>query len=82
MFNFIEKSAYVLAGSANGSPITTTLVIMLFYIMFNVLEALIEKVIFGEMFVHILDPVFGAMFIGYAGYAVMACALFNSAKGN
>ncbi|HUH57658.1 MAG TPA: hypothetical protein VL020_03990 [Pseudomonadales bacterium] len=81
MFDFIEKSASILAESSNGSPITTTLVIMLFYIMFNVLEASIEKVIFGERFVHILDPVFGAMFIAYAGYAVMACAFFNSTDG-
>ena len=82
MFNFIEESAYVLAESANGNPITTTLVIMLFYIMFNVLEATIEKVLFGERFEHFLDPFFALMFIAYAAYAVMACAFFNSAKGN
>ena len=81
MFNFIEKSAMTLAESANGSPITTTLVIMLFYIMFNVLEASIEKVFFGERFEHLLDPFFALMFIAYAGYAVMACAFFNSSKG-
>lgn len=82
MFNFIEKSAMLLAESSNGNPITTILVIMLFYIMFNVLEASIEKVIFGERFEHFMDPVFGAMFIAYAGFAVMHCAFFNSAKGN
>lgn len=81
MFNFIEKSAAALAESANGSPITTTLVIMLFYIMFNMLEASIEKVFFGERFEHFLDPIFGAIFIAYAGYAVMACAFFNSTNG-
>lgn len=81
MFNFIEKSAATLAESANGNPIITTLVIMLFYIMFNVLEATIEEAIFGERFAHFLDPFFALMFIAYAGYAVVACAVFNSTNG-
>lgn len=81
MFNFIEKSAHVLAESANGDPIIAIIIIMLFYIMFYVLEASIEKVIFGERFEHFLDPIFGAMFIAYAGYAVAACAFFNSTNG-
>jgi succinate dehydrogenase/fumarate reductase cytochrome b subunit len=69
-----------LAKSANGNPVITTVVIILFYLFFNILEAIIEKLIFGERFEHWLDPIFVAGFIAYAAYAVMTCAVFNSER--
>lgn len=77
----IHKSAMTLAASADGSPVSTTIVVLLFYLMFTILEAGTEKLIFGERFAHWLDPLFASAFIAYAAYAVYACALYNSAKG-
>jgi hypothetical protein len=50
---------------------------MMFFSMFNFLEAVIEEVFFGERFVHILDPFFILLFIVYAAYVVWWCACLN-----
>ena len=78
MTEIIERSALALAGASNGSPITTTIVVLLFYLFFNLLEAMLEKLIYGERFEHWLDPIFITVFIAYSAYAVYACALHNS----
>lgn len=75
---YLEKSVLVLARAAGGSPITTTIVVFLFYIQFNLLEASLEKLIFGARFEHWLDPLFCGVFIAYSAYAVWGCALHNS----
>ncbi len=78
--NKIQQATYRLAQACEGSPISTTVVVMLFFVMFNVLEATVEKLVFGERFEHFLDPIFGLAFIGYSAYAVYWCAVFNSEK--
>jgi hypothetical protein len=80
--NNIQRITYRLAQACDGSPVSTTVVVMLFYVMFNVLEATIETLIFGERFEHFLDPIFILAFIGYSAYAVYWCAVFNSNKKN
>lgn len=75
---WIKESAMALAAASDGSPVMSTLTVMLFYVMFNLVEAQIEKVFFGERFEHWLDPIFGLAFISYSAYAVWACAKFNS----
>ena len=74
----IAKSTTVVAKSADGNPVIAVLVVMFFYIMLNTAMASIEKLVFGERFVHYLDPLIGCAFIAYAAYVVYACAVFNS----
>jgi len=78
--NKIQQATYRLAQACEGSPISSTVVVMLFFLMFNMVEANIEKLIFGERFEHFLDPIFALAFIGYSAYAVYWCAVFNSTK--
>lgn len=66
------------ARSAKGNPITSTALVILFYLMFSVVEATVERLLFGERFEHWLDPFFGAAFMAYAAYCVFCCAVFNS----
>lgn len=80
MIELIEKSAKILAESANGNPIVTTILIFFMYCGFNSLEVLVEKLLFGERFEHWLDVVFIGAFISYSAYVVYACALFNSGR--
>ncbi|MFK7161895.1 hypothetical protein V6U78_12715 [Marinospirillum sp. MEB164] len=80
MMRTIEKSAMTLARAADGNPIITTVVTILFFLGFNILEGQIELLIWGERFPHWLDPIFIVGFMAYAAYSVYACAVFNSAK--
>ena len=76
--NIIQTATFTLAKACDGNPVITTVVIMLFYILFNLFEAQVERLIFGERFEHFLDLIFVLAFIAYAGYAVVICAIFNS----
>jgi len=78
--NKLEKSTLALARASKGNPVISTATILLFYVMFNLLEAGIERLIFGERFEHWLDPFFIMLFISYSAYAVWWCAIFNSSK--
>jgi hypothetical protein len=79
--NWFQSATFHLAAASGGNPVLSTITIMLFYICFNLVEAQIERLIFGERFEHMLDPIFGACFIAYAAYAVYYCAIFNGSKG-
>jgi hypothetical protein len=76
----LGESANVLAHSTEGNPVNSTLVVMLFWLMFCVFEAGLERLIFGERFEHWLDPLFALAFMGYAAYSVWFCALYNARK--
>ncbi len=69
-----------LAKASNGNPVISTATIMLFFVMFNLLEGQIERLIFGERFEHWLDPVFMCGFIAYSAYAVWMCDAYNIAR--
>lgn len=75
---FLQKSSMTLAKSCQGNPVLSTATVMLFFVMFNLVLASLEKLIFGERFEHWLDPFFASAFIAYAAYGVWACAVFNS----
>ncbi len=79
--NRLERYTLALARAANGNPIITTITVMLFYVMFNVLEAGIETLLFGDLLHHWLDPIYQLGFIAYAAYAVYGCAVYNHNKG-
>ena len=76
----LQKMTLALAKASNGNPVISTATVMLFFVMFNMLEAGIEKLIFGERFEHWLDPFFMLAFIAYSAYAVWWCAVFNGSK--
>lgn len=78
MIEFIKDSGDKLAQASNGNPVISVIVVGFFYVWFNMLLALVEKLAFGERFEHWLDPVFGFFFICYAGYSVVACAYHNT----
>lgn len=68
--------------ACNLNPLLSTLTICLFYIMFDLVLASIEIIIFGERFVHVLDVVFQLMFIFYAAYSVYICAYFKDVSNH
>lgn len=78
--NQLQKATTALAASCEGSPIVTTIVVCLFYIMFSILEATVEMVIWGGRFTHWLDIPFQLIAICYAAYAVYYCAIYNSQR--
>jgi len=80
--NKFRWATMVLAKSCDGNPVLTTVTVMLFYVMFNIVMASIERLIFGDRFEHWLDPVFMCAWIAYSAYAVYWCAIFNESKGN
>lgn len=76
--NPLQIATYRLAQACNGNPVSSTVVVSMFAIAFNLVEAQVERLLFGAPFAHALDPVIGIGFIGYAAYAVYWCAVFNS----
>ena len=76
--NIIQRATFRLAQAAKGNPITTTFVVLLFYMLFNFLFYVVEKLFFGAPFVHFMDIVLSMSAITYAAYAVFWCAIFNS----
>lgn len=78
---WICQSGFSLARASNKNPIVATITVMLFYLAFNLLEATVEKLIFGHRFEHWLDPIFMLGFIGYAGLAVSCCATLREREG-
>ena len=78
--NILQKTTLALARASNGNPVISTVTVILFFLMFNLLEAMTEKLIFGDRFEHWLDPFFIMVFIAYSAYAVWWCAVFNGSK--
>jgi len=78
--NKLEQAAFALAKASKGNPVISTVTILLFFLMFNLLEAGVERLIFGERFEHWIDPIFTIVFISYSAYAVWWCAIFNGSE--
>ena len=78
--NKLEQATFALAKASKGNPVISTATILLFFLMFNLLEAGVEQLVFGERFGHWIDPFFIMAFISYSAYAVWWCAIFNSSK--
>jgi hypothetical protein len=75
---YIYESSMILAKAANGNPVVSTVTVMLFYLIFNTIEANIEALLFGERFEHWADVVFQLAFIAYAALSVCTCAIHNA----
>lgn len=80
--NKLQLATYRLAQASDGNPATTTVVVMLFFVMFNIFESSLEVAIFGNRFEHLFDPFFQLAFICYSAYAVYWCAVFNKSKSS
>jgi ABC-type transport system involved in Fe-S cluster assembly fused permease/ATPase subunit len=78
--NIIHESAMTIARSAGGNPITATLVVILFVLGIQMIEVIVERLIWGERFEHWLDVVILVASMAYAAYVVYACALHNSGR--
>lgn len=78
--NTLQAATFRFAQACDGDPVKSTFTVILFWICFNVLERSIEELIWGKGFLHILDPFFASVIIGYAAYAVYYCAIFNYHK--
>jgi len=78
--NMMKMATLKLATACDGSPLLTTVVVMLFYVMINAAEALVETLIFGAPFEHWGDVVISCAAIGYSGYAIWCCAIYNTEK--
>lgn len=74
----LQYATLVLVKASDGNPVISVGVVILFFIMFNTFEGMIEILLFGERFEHWLDPLFMAAFIAYSGYSVMWCAAFKN----
>ena len=79
--NMLIKSIKVLVMAADGSPLRVVGVVFMAYLMFNMLLATIERLIFGERFEHWLDPVFIIFFAAYGSLSVYQCAAYNFRRG-
>ncbi len=78
--NKLQTATLALAKASDGNPVFSTGTIMLFFVMFSIFEASIERLVFGEQFEHWLDPFFMLVFIAYSAYSVWWCAVFNGSK--
>lgn len=74
----IYQSAKVIVAACDLNPIFSIVVVGLAYLAFNLVEAMIEDLIFGERFLHWLDPIFGLAFIAYGGLCVYQCAYWKN----
>lgn len=72
--NILLRPAHVLAKACGYEPLYSVGMTLLFYLMVNHLEAVIERVIFGESFEHPLDILVASVFVAYAGYTTFLCS--------
>lgn len=78
--NKLQAATFLLVKASNGNPIISTLVIVIFHVAFDRLEMKIEILLFGEHFVHWLDPIFILGFIAYAVYAIWIGGIYKISK--
>jgi hypothetical protein len=76
--SMIKDMTIVLVRANDGDPVKCVCLIVMFYFLFNLAEAQVEYMVFGERFTHWLDFVFIVSFITYAAYAVLLCAAYKS----
>ena len=78
---FLYRMAQRIAISSEGNPVIAVITVILFWLAFNVIEAAVETLIFGDRFVHWIDPLAGIAFISYAAWCVWICAEVKVVKG-
>ena len=79
---YLRRMAQRIAVASDGNPVLATVTVFIFWLAFNLIEATIEKLVFGERFEHWLDPIFGIAFMAYAAWCVWICAEVQVGKIN
>ncbi len=74
---WVWRVSYGLARACGGEPFSSTLVIILFWLMGNQLMAQVEKRITGESFEHWGDPIFSVVVICFASLTVFCLRLLQ-----
>lgn len=72
------KAARIVAAASNGNPLKSTGLVILFVFGINLLFAVVETLIWGEMFQHWLDVVLLVASIVFSGMAAYECAVYNN----
>lgn len=75
--SWFDSAMLAVARSCDGNPVLAIGVIMMFYIMFNVVLSVAEKLIFNERFEHWGDVVIGCVFMILSIQAVKYCAILK-----
>lgn len=74
---WFDSVMLTLARACDANPLLAIGVIMMFYIMFNIVLSIVEKLVFGKGFEHWLDVVIGCAFILLSYQAVKYCAILK-----
>lgn len=70
---FMQKFSYEIALAVKGSAISAFFLMLLLFFGFNVLEASIEKLIWGKAFLHWLDPLFVGLWLWFTILVILQC---------
>lgn len=76
----LERMASRIALASDGNPVLASATVFLFWLAFSAIEAIVERLVFGERFEHWLDPIFGLAFMAYAAWCVWVCAEVQVSK--
>ena len=76
--NILNTAAMWIAKAAEGNPIVAIFVTMLFYLMFDCVEASVEMILYGERFPHWGDVLLIGCFMFLSARTVVACAELNA----
>lgn len=78
----IKRSAFNVAQASKGNPIISLMTVCIFFLMFSMIEDGVETLIFGDVFTHWLDPIFGMAFMAYSAMTVWGCAVYQETMRN
>jgi len=76
LLELARHTACLLVVACRGDPLRSVATVFVFYMFFNVVEAVVEELLFGERFLHWFDLVFGVLFISYACLVVRYCRVY------
>jgi hypothetical protein len=75
----VRKLTKALVIACKNDPLRTSGLLFIFYTVFTFLEGMLEELIFGERFLHALDPIFLLLFMGLGIMCVWGCYINNKA---
>ena len=81
MSNYIIISALSIADDCRGNYFRAFVTLVVWYVLFTVVEVAVEKLFFGHRFEHSLDWVFVGMFSVYGVIVMHCCNFLNRFKG-
>ena len=70
--------AHALVNASQGKVLTVLFVIVIVYIVVDKIEVMVERLIWGERFEHLLDPIILMALFAFAYYSVYLCALYQT----